>query len=173
MNRYFKALIIFIAVAIGSYFLVIFITPSVVMLGVKAKAKSTLNVPVYSDVVTHKDRHVVLPNPDFLYVVCGYNLWDGPLKITGTMPDSSYCSFSLYSGNTHNYYIKNDRETPEKKFEILLTYDDCLTANNPQQLECITSPTYMGVMMVRILIDKPENLEKLKEIQRTFKVEKL
>jgi uncharacterized membrane protein len=172
MNKYFKVLILFIVVAITSYFIVIFITPAAVMLAVKAKATSTLNVPVYSNVITHKDRHVVLPNPDFLYVVCGYNVWNGSLKISGKMPENSYYSFSLYSGNTLNYYIKNDRNTPEKEFELILTHEDCLAANNPQPIECVTSPTYMGVMMVRILIDKPENLEKLKEIQRSFKVEK-
>jgi len=173
MNRNVKGVIYFLVAAVASYFLVVFVTPTFILAVVKAKTKSEFNVPVYTKVITDKNRDIVLPNPDFLYVVCGYNVWEGPLKITGTMTDSSYYSLSLYSGNTKNYYIKNNQSATEKEFEIILTNKDGGATINNEGLECITSPSYFGFIIVRILIDNTHNLQKLQEIQSSFKVEEL
>lgn len=172
MNTVLKRSFLFSIVAVAAYFLTIFLTPYVILLVVKAGARSELNVPVYTDVITEKDRHVVLPNPDFLYVASGYNLLNGPVRISGRMPDSSYYSFSLYTANTKNYYIKNDRDTPEKEYAVILTHNKEDIKKYPQN-EVIVSPTYIGAMLVRVLIDKTENIEQLKEVQRSFKVEEL
>jgi hypothetical protein len=88
------------------------------------------------------------------------------------MPDSTYSSVAFYSDNTLNYYIKNDKQSPDKKYSFILTKNEEDKANYPNE-EVIISPSFMGTILTRTLIDKPENIEQLKEIQRSFKVEEL
>ncbi|MGE0637276.1 MAG: DUF1254 domain-containing protein [Bacteroidia bacterium] len=172
MNTALKSILIVILAAVAGYFLTVFITPRYILLKIKFNSGSKMNVPVYSDVMTDKDRHVVMPNPDFLYVASGYNLWGGPIRISGKMSDSSYSSVSLYADNTLNYFIRNDRQTPDKEYSFILTRNEEDKAKYPNE-EVIVSPSEFGTILTRILIDKPENIEKLKEAQRSFKVEEL
>ncbi len=172
MNTTIKSILIVVLAAVAGYFLTIFITPRYILLKIKFNSGSKLNVPVYSDVMTEKDRHVVMPNPDFLYVACGYNLWNGPIRVSGKMPDSTYSSVAFYSENTLNYYIKNDRQTSEKRYSFILTRNEEDKAKYPNE-EVVVSPSWLGTILTRTLIDKPENIEQLKELQRSFKVEEL
>ena len=172
MNNTVKSILIVVIAAVAGYFLTIYITPRYILLKIKFNSGSKMNVPVYSEVITEKDRHVVMPNPDFLYVASGYNLWNGPIRISGRMPDSTYSSVAFYSDNTLNYYIKNDKQSPDKKYSFILTKNEEDKANYPNE-EVIISPSFMGTILTRTLIDKPENIEQLKEIQRSFKVEEL
>ena len=172
MNSTLKSILIVVLAAVAGYFLTIFITPRYILLKIKFNSGSKMNVPVYSDLMTDTHRHVVMPNPDFLYVACGYNLWKGPIRITGKMPDNTYSSVAFYSENTLNYYIKNDRQTPEKKYSFILTRDEEDKAKYPNE-EVVVSPSWLGTILTRTLIAKPENIEQLKEVQRSFKVEEL
>lgn len=172
MNTTVKSILIVVFAAVAGYFLTLYITPRYILLKIKFNSGSKMNVPVFSDVITEKDRHVVMPNPDFLYVASGYNLLNGPIRISGNMPDSNYSSVAFYSDNTLNYYIKNDRQTPDKKYSFILTKNEKDKANYPNE-EVIISPSWFGTVLTRTLIDKPENIEQLKEVQRSFKVEEL
>jgi uncharacterized membrane protein len=172
MNTTIKSILIVIVAAVAGYFLTIFITPRYILLKIKFNSGSKMNVPVYSDMMTEKDRHVVMPNPDFLYVASGYNLLNGPIRISGKMPDSSYSSVSLYADNTLNYFIRNDRQTPDKKYSFILTRNEEDKTKYPNE-EVVVSPSEFGTILTRILIDKPENIERLKEVQQSFKVEEL
>lgn len=170
MNNTIKSILIIIIAAIAGYFLTIFITPRYILLKIKFNSGSKMNVPGYADVMTEKHRHVVMPNPDFLYVASGYNLWNGPIRVTGKMPDSTYSSVAFYADNTLNYYIRNDRQTPDKKYNFILTRNEEDKAKYPNE-EVIVSPSELGTIITRTLIDKPENIEQLKEVQHSFKVE--
>lgn len=172
MNNTVKSILIFLFAVMAGYFATVWATPHYILLKIKFNSGSKMNVPAYSDVMTDKDRHVVMPNPDFLYVACGYNLWSGPIRVTGNMPDSTYSSVALYSDNTLNYYIKNDKQTADKKYSFILTRNEKDKASYPNE-EVIISPSGLGTILTRTLIDKPENIEKLKEVQRSFKVEEI
>lgn len=172
MNTIVKSILILVLSTLAGYYLTIYLTPRYILLKIKFNSGSKMNVPVYSDVITDTDRHIVMPNPDFLYVASGYNLWKGPIRISGEMPDSTYSSVALYSDNTMNYYILNDRQTPEKRFNFILTRnkEDKTKYSNE---EVIVSPSAMGTILTRILIDKPENIDQLKEVQQSVKIEEL
>lgn len=172
MSTTVKSILIVVFAAVAGYFLTLYITPRYILLKIKFNSGSKMNVPVYSEVITEKDRHVVMPNPDFLYVASGYNLLNGPIRVSGKMSDSTYSSVAFYSDNTLNYYIKNDKQTPDKKYSFILTKNKEDKANYPNE-EVIVSPSFMGTILTRTLIDKPENITQLKEIQRSFKVEEL
>jgi len=172
MSTTIKSVFIVLVAAFAGYFLTVFLTPHYILLKIKFNSGSKMNVPVYSEVMTQKDRHVVMPNPDFLYVACGYNLWNGPIRISGKMPDSTYASVALYADNTLNYYIKNDRQSPDKSYNFILTKNEDDKANYPNE-EVIVSPSGMGTILTRTLIDAPENIEKRRETQISFKVEEI
>jgi uncharacterized membrane protein len=170
MRKLITAIIIVLLSAAVGYWLAIIATPYVVLLKVKSGAQSSFNQPVYADLITDKDRHVVMPNPDFLYVVCGYDIRKSPVRITGMMPDSNYCSVALYSANTRNFYIRNDRQTPGKQVDFLLVKkgDEAKYAGTLDEI--VVSPSSIGVMLVRILVRDTSEVEYLKGMQRSWKV---
>ena len=172
MKTALKSLLILVFAALAGYFLTIYITPRYILLKIKFNSGSKMNVPVYSDVMTDKDRQVVMPNPDFIYAASGYNLNNGPIRITGIMSDSTYSSVAFYSDNTLNFYIKNDKQTKNKKYSFILTKDEEDKVKYPND-EVIISPSNFGTILTRTLIDKPENIQELMVVQRSFKVEKL
>jgi hypothetical protein len=65
MNNTVKSILIVVIAAVAGYFLTIYITPRYILLKIKFNSGSKMNVPVYSDVMTEKGRHVVMPNPTF------------------------------------------------------------------------------------------------------------
>jgi uncharacterized membrane protein len=170
MSKSLKYTCLLIASGLLSYWLTVSLTPYVILLAVKTGSKSTLNQPVYAGIITEKDRHVVMPNPDFLYVACGYDLRKSPVRITGVMPDSSYCSVALYAANTLNFYIRNDRQTADRNVDFLLVKKGEEDKYDNTENTIVSSPTSAGVMLVRILIEDTAKINYLKEIQHTFKV---
>ena len=162
---------IFAVTGLLAYHAVVFLTPYAVLLRVKLNSRSEFNRPVYADIITDKDRHVVLPNPDFLYVVSGYSIGKAPIRVTGKLPEGTYSSIAFYSSNTLNYYIKNDRQAPEGEINILLVKKGDEKKFTERGGEVVSSPSILGTVMVRMLIDDTSRIGYLKEIQKTFKIE--
>ena len=171
MRKTVFGILIFLVASVAAYHATIFVTPYVILLKVKLGSHSQFNQPVYANVITAKDRQVVLPNPDFLYVVSGYNIRKAPIMITGMMPEGTYSSIAFYSSNTLNYYIRNDRQTPDRKINILLVKKGDEKEYAGTGMEVVPSPSSLGTMMVRILIDDTSRMEELKTTQRSFKME--
>jgi uncharacterized membrane protein len=89
-------------------------------------------------------RAVVKPNPDFSYGIAFYNLKEGPLRISGSIPKSTYWSIAFYSPNTINYFVKNDQEFNGSSFDIILDQKTCAQAS-------LHSPTDKGLILIRYL----------------------
>ncbi len=103
-------------------------------------------------------RAVVKPNPDFSYGCAFYNLNDGPLDITGTIPDSTYWSIAFYSPNTINYFVKNDTEFDSKNFKLILGNGTCSETT-------IKSPTNKGFILIRYL-SKNKSIKELEQAKK-------
>ncbi len=173
MRKTISGILIFTLTGFAAYWSVIFVTPYAVLLKVKLSSRSEFNHPIYADIITDKDRHVVLPNPDFLYVVSGYDIRKSPVRITGKMPEDAYSSIAVYSNNTLNFFIKNDRQTPSKEFNILLVKEGEDVKYSESGSEVLPAPSNLGTVMMRILIDDTSRIDYLKEIQKTFRIEPL
>jgi len=119
-------------------------------------------------------RTVVMPNPDFAYVSMFYDVEDGPLHITGDMPDSTYWSVALYEPNTSNHYVKNDMQFGANDLNLLVTHVDQET-NLDSGKELVSSPTSEGFLLIRILGTKrtQEEREKIIDVMRTIEVKQL
>ncbi|CAH0990680.1 hypothetical protein SIN8267_00774 [Sinobacterium norvegicum] len=99
-------------------------------------------------------RDVVRPSPDLLYASCIYNLEQGPVTISASVPER-YWSMQLYQMNTDNFAgISNQREQSfraGKNVEVTLVGPDANPAEflSEGQGEVIQSPTTRGVMLLR------------------------
>ncbi|MEX0812864.1 MAG: DUF1254 domain-containing protein [Chitinophagales bacterium] len=171
MKNYILYILLFLLVSIGAYKLTIHATPYAVLFVVKLIGNGVLNEPVYTEAITDKERRVVMPNPDFIYVAMGYNLYNGPVRISGKMPEDSYASVALYNSNTQNYFVLNDRETPNKSFTLLLSREENTNPNKDESSQLISSPSGLGVVLMRILVKDKDNLSYFREIQQSFKAE--
>ncbi len=171
--KFLIKILLFVVIAVSAYFLTLVATPYAVLVLLKIKNGTAYNQPVYAEIVTEKERRVVLPNPDFLYIVMGYNLRKGPVKISGKMPEDSYYSVALYEPNTRNFYVKNDRDVPEKKYEFILATQKQQKDLTAGETEIVESPKPVGALLVRILITDPSQIPYLKEIQKSFTIEEL
>lgn len=171
MKKTVMGLLVFFLAALPAYQVVVFLTPYAVQLKVKLSSRSEFNKPVYANIITEKDRYVPLPNPDFIYAAGGYDIRKTPVRITGAMPDGTYCSVALYASNTLNYFIQNDRQLPGKKVDILLVQEGDEMNYDEKGAQVVFSPSSMGTMLVRILINDTSRIDYLKEIQKTFRME--
>lgn len=171
MIRYLKGILILLISAVAGYLLTVQATPYVILLAIKKGSGTTMNSPVYADIITDDHRQVVMPNPDFLYVACGYDIRKAPLRITGTMPEDSYCSVALYAANTLNFYIRNDRQTPGKEVDILLVKQGDEARYADTHPKVVASPSSVGFMLVRILVRDTSEVGYLKGVQGSWKVE--
>lgn len=149
--------------------------PNLLYFGAQKKIGSEENVFKYGELPDADSRFVVKPNPDFLYSTCFYNLEDGPLHLTGDLPDSSYFSIAFYEPNTVNYFVKNDQQFSSKKLNMVIAQEGEELPVNVEDFELVTSPKKKGLVLIRLLVadNSEENVEKFKAIQQTVKVEKL
>lgn len=95
-------------------------------------------------------RTVVRPSPDLLYASCIYNLEQGPLLLSATIPER-YWSMQFYQMNTDNYAgISNQREQRHRVGTVvkvtLISSDD-----DPSLYEgvVIQSPSDRGMILLR------------------------
>ena len=108
---------------------------------------------------------VVRPSPDLLYSICLYDLSEGPLQISGQVPDS-YWSLQFYAMSTDNFAgISNTRDQvyrAGKPYRITLVGpDQSFTAAG----ETIHTPGNKGLALIRMaVIGQP--VEQLQRIQR-------
>ena len=92
-----------VVITVTFYYLTIWITPYYVQNRFASKSTGYINTPRFGDQPNAENSRVIpLPNPDFLYSTINYDLKENVLKISGIVPDSTYCSISAYQENTSN-----------------------------------------------------------------------
>lgn len=116
-------------------------------------------------------RLVVKPNPDFSYGSAFFDLSEGPLRLTGDMPDSIYWSVAIYQPNTVNFYIKNDQQYNSSRLDVVITQETLDGVTSEQ----ITSPTQRGFILVRaLIIDRtPEDNQRILDHLETLSLSSL
>ena len=92
--------------ALLGYRLTILYFPNLAYRVAKKKLATPENVFRFPPLPDSDSRAVVKPNPDFLYATAFYNLKEGPLRLRGQLPDSTYWSLALYQPNTVNFFVQ-------------------------------------------------------------------
>lgn len=92
-------------------------------------------------------RTVVRPSPDLAYSICVYDLSRGPVRIT-TAGWDDYMSLSLYADNGDNYFVVNDRQSPQGVDLVLIRKGEPRPSG---PLMVVESPSTRGVAAQRRL----------------------
>ena len=115
---------------------------------------------------TAKARQIVMPSPDLVYSSCVYDLAKGPLRMQGSLPPPGhYWSLSLYAHNTDNYFVLNDRELPDRRFDV--------TVHPPTQVRAesrsaVTSPSLTGIALIRMIQRRDDDLALIQTAQQSI-----
>jgi uncharacterized membrane protein len=112
-------------------------------------------------------RKVVLPNPDFIYSACFFDLSKKDLLITGQFPDTSqYCSLAFYGDDVQPYYVRNNLQGFKPNYSIRLSY-----VNREQRT--LRAKTKQGVVLMRVLVTDSAQVANAKRIQQLFRVKEV
>lgn len=168
-----KSIILYLAFLIGGIFLghkmTLHYFPNLLFQGAQKKIGIAENVFRYAPVPDENSRFVVKPNPDFLYATCFYNLENGPLRLNGNLPDSTYWSAALYEPNTVNFFVKNDLEFSSDNVDLIISEK---AVEGLEKERNIISPSQKGLILFRILVtdNSPENVAKYEAYQKSISI---
>ncbi len=110
-------------------------------------------------------RSVVRPSPDQIYSACVYDLGDGPVRFTGSIPES-YWSLSMFAHNSDNFFVVNDAQIGEQTYDYVLIKKGELAPEGVPTERVITSPSTTGIALVRMFIDRDDRLAALDRVRQ-------
>jgi uncharacterized membrane protein len=114
---------------------------------------------------TAKARQIVMPSPDLVYSSCVYDLARGPLRLQGNLPPAGhYWSLSLYAHNTDNYFVLNDRELPDRRFDLTLHPPSARVGDSKS---VVTSPSVTGIALIRMIQRREDDLAMIQASQQS------
>ncbi len=123
------------------------------------------NVFFHGRAPTAKARQIVMPSPDLVYSSCVYDLARGPLRMQGNLPPAGhYWSLSLYAHNTDNYFVLDDRELPDRRFDVTLYPPSSRVAENQT---AVKSPSPTGIALIRMIQRREDDLAVIQASQQS------
>ena len=125
----------------------------VLMNGEAARSMNMHNRAAYPAPVDASARSVVMPSPDMLYSVCAFDVRQGPVRITADPRLKSYWSIALYTANSDNFFVVNDRMATGKPVNLWLVSEGANVGGQqpPAGAEVVVSPSPTGFLLMRVL----------------------
>ena len=113
-------------------------------------------------------RGVVRPSPDLLYSACPFDLSKGPLKITASVPHSTYWSVSGFDAATNNFFVRNDQQISGDSIEIIALRPGMpLPPLDAAPVRVIVFvPSNKGLFLFRLLINDEKQQPALDALRR-------
>lgn len=158
-------------VGLASFHITLYYIPLVEMSKVEAqiaKAAGGKNLVRYGTRPDSSFRAVVRPSPDQLYSACSYDLSDGPVRFSGVIPDT-YWSLSIFAHNSDNFFVVNDSEIATETYEFVMIPQGQARPPGYADTQIIESPSETGIALVRMFIDREDNLEELDRVRKLGK----
>ncbi len=156
--------LLFVVVMFVTQYLFIAYVPAMIFAIAKQRKPEPVNTVYHAGKTDATLRKVVLPNPDFIYSACFFDLSKNDLVITGEFPDTSqYCSIAFYDDNVQPWYVRNNLQGFKNKYSIRLS-----SVNRVQRT--LRAKTKQGTVLMRILVTDSAQLAHAKRIQKSFKV---
>jgi len=138
----------------------------------RARARALSQSPV--NTLTHKrvlsdynDRFITTPNNDTLYSVAWLDLKNGPAKLTIPQTGSRYVSVALLDFYTNNFAILGTQSTGRDGGTFTIVGPEAAT-DDPR---AIRAPTRWVWLLVRLLVDGPDDLAAAHAVQDGFSLE--
>jgi uncharacterized membrane protein len=113
---------------------------------------------------TPKDRIVVLPSPDLIYSSGAFDLTQGPVRITAPLT-GSYMSVSLYASNSDNFFVLNDKQVKDGRFDIVLAKPETPVPDIPGT-QVVRAPSNTGIMLIRYFAGEGTRAEEIASRQK-------
>lgn len=117
-----------------------------------------------------QDRLVTMPNNDTLYSLAVLDLSSGPVRLE--VPDSGgrYYSAALMDAYTNNFSVISRRTTDGHAAAFLISGPGWAQDNDPAGAQPIRAPTNTVLLLVRVLVDGPDDLAAAGAVQEGFKL---
>ncbi len=158
-----KGLLLVVLVVVLQHLMIVYL-PNLIFMLAKHRSDKPLNTVIHAPKTDANLRRVVLPNPDFVYSACFYDVGKADLIITGTFPDTTqYCSLSFYGSDVQPYHVINNFQDSARTYNFRLS-KSLITEGD------IQSPGRQGVVLMRILATDSVQRERALTCQQTFKV---
>ena len=146
----------------------------VLMNGPMAQKMNMHNQAAFPPPVNAQSRTVVMPSPDLLYSVCVFDLADGPVRVRAAPQLPAYWSVALYSANSDNFFVRNDRQAQGAPIDLWLvpTGGAKGTTPVPQGAQVVVSPSGTGFLLMRVLASNYQaDQVQLESARRTLRCE--
>ena len=164
--------------AILAHLLTIWAVPrlimQVVLQGPMAQTLNMHNRAAFPPPVTAQSRAIVMPSPDLLYSVCVFDLSEGAVRVRAAPQLPNYWSIALYSANSDNFFVRNDRQAAGKPVDLWLVPSSGAPAQDrvPAGAEVVVSPSKTGFLLMRVLAsDYQMDQMMLEAARRTLRCE--
>ncbi len=155
---------LFVLIVATVQHLFIAFVPDIIFAIAQYRKPQPLNTIIHATQPDAQMRQVVLPNPDFIYSACFYNVTENDLIISGEFPDTSqYCSLAFYDNTCQPFFVSNNLHGMAKNYTIRLK-----TYNKGQH--GVVAKSNRGVILMRILVTNAAQAANAKRIQTKFKV---
>jgi uncharacterized membrane protein len=137
-------------------------------MGNQPEGKPWFNQLILGGPTKSGDDRVVMTSPDMIYMLGVYDVRQEPVVIHCAIParDTYWC-VSLYRRNTDNFYVRNDRATGEREFDLVL--------RGPQggyrrvaDEEVVRAPRSRGIVVIRAVIRDPGDEEEIARVRATL-----
>jgi len=158
-----------LAIATAVHFSVVWAVPRVMMwklldsLGQAPGGANGTPAPFLPPLANANARRVVMPNPDLLYGLCALDLEQGAMIVRVDPKLSAYWSIALYSSNSDNFFVLNDREAGQLPVELRIS----TTANQPK---AIVAPSKKVLLLMRVLVpDRTQGMDALEAARSSLR----
>jgi uncharacterized membrane protein len=154
---------LFVLIVAAVQHLFISFVPDIIFAIAQYRKPQPVNTIIHATQPDAQMRKVVLPNPDFIYSACFYDVTENDLVISGEFPDTSqYCSLAFYDNTCQPFFVSNNLHGMAKNYRIRLkTYN-----KGPHG---VVAKTKRGVILMRILVTNASQAINAKRIQTKFK----
>ena len=171
-NSYSKILLI----ALLTHLLLIFFGPYIVMNQLDRNIADAIANPyegcedTYDGIVGNLDQVCIsrrsaarMPNYDFIYTMCRYDLSSGNLYVSMPVPeDDRYWVVHVHNNNTNVVFKINNLEIDTDRYELLITNDE----NNESSIKTINT-TNKGTVFWRLLVNSADEISMLDNQRRS------
>ncbi len=158
-----------LAIATAVHFSVVWAVPRVMMwklldsLGQAPGGANGTAAPFLPPLANANARRVVMPNPDLLYGLCALDLEQGAMIVRVDPKLSTYWSIALYSSNSDNFFVLNDREAGQLPVELRIS-------TTPDQPKAIVAPSKKVLLLMRVLVpDRTQGMDALEAARSSLR----
>jgi len=163
-------------VALITHVLLIFMGPYIVMNQLDRNIADAIENPfegcenTYEGIVGYLDQVCIskrsstrMPNYDFMYTMCRYDLNNGDLFVSMPVPeDERYWVVHVHNNNTTVEFKINNLQIVDDRYEFLITNSN----NQNEEIKTIQT-TNKGTVFWRLLVNTADEITNLDEFRRT------